>query len=63
MYDSWEIKCDRHNFLSLWTVFYPVFWPRESKFQKNEKELEDIIILQMCTVNETIWCMIPEIIA
>ena len=41
MHGSWNKECNRQNFLSLWTVFYavfyPLYWPRKSKFWKNEK--------------------------
>ena len=39
MYGSWYIKCNRQNFLLLWTVFCP-FTPlttKKSKFWKTEK--------------------------
>ena len=39
MYGSWDMECDRQNFLSLWTVFalLPPYGPKKSKFWKNEK--------------------------
>ena len=39
MYGSWDIKCNRHNFLSFWTVFCP-FTPlttQNIKILKDEK--------------------------
>ena len=58
MYDFWDVEHDRQNFLSFWTVFCPLDYgpngPRKSKFWKNEKKVpEDIIILQMCTINDS----------
>ena len=37
--------------------FYPPYGPRKSKFWKNKKTFEDIVILQMFTINEScdIW--------
>ena len=62
MYDSWDMECDRQNFLSLWTVFC-LFIPlttQKSKFGKNEKKPGDIIILQMCATNDNhdVWFQI-----
>ena len=40
MYCSWDMKCDRQNFLSFWTVFL-LFYPwttRKIKIKKNEKK-------------------------
>ena len=49
MYRSWDMECDRHNFLSFWTVFwsFTLLWTQKIKlFKKMEKTPEDIIILQ-----------------
>ena len=46
MYGSWDMECDRHNFLSLWTVFCPMD-PENQNFEKMKETLEDIIILQI----------------
>ena len=54
MYGSWDMERDRQNFLSFWAICCP-FTPlttKKSKFWKNEKKLEDIIILHLCTKNE-----------
>ena len=54
MYGSWDMECDRQNFLSFWTVFCP-FTPltmRKSKFWKMKKPPGDIIILHICTIND-----------
>ena len=48
MYGSWDMKCNRQNFLS----FYPSMDPENQNFGKMKKTPEDIIILQMCTTNE-----------
>ena len=55
MYGSCDMECDKQNFLSLWTVFCPFFLPMDPENQNFEKmkRLEDIIISQMFTINET----------
>ena len=55
MYGSWDMKHDRQNFLSFWTVFLPFYLPNNLKnqnFEKLKKPPEDIIILHMCTIND-----------
>ena len=55
-YGSWDMECDRQNFLSLWTVFCPFTPPMDQEnqhFEKMKKTLEDIIILQMFTINNS----------
>ena len=39
LYCSWDMECNRQNFLSFWTAFCPFtsYKPRKSKFWKNEK--------------------------
>ena len=51
MYDLWNVKCDRQNFLSLWAIFCP-FTPltmQKIKIKKKKKTSGDIIILHKCT--------------
>ena len=50
MYGSRDMKHDRQNFLSFWTVFCPVtpWQPKKSKFWKTPG---NIIILHKCTKN------------
>ena len=54
MYGSWDMKCDRWNFLSFWTVFC-TFTPLTTKkikiFKNWKKTPGDIIILHKCTKN------------
>ena len=45
MYGSWDIKCDRHNFLPLWAIFCP-FTPLTT-----QKKIPGDIILHMGTIN------------
>ena len=62
IYGSWDMKHDRHNFLSFWTVFCPFtpLWTQKIKiFKKLEKIPEDVIISQRYTT--VIWCMVPKI--
>ena len=64
MYGSWDMECNRHNFLSFWTVFCP-FTPLTTQknkiLTKMEKPPRDIIILHKCTINGNQWCIVPEI--
>ena len=59
MYGPWDMEHDRQNFLSLWTAFcllHPCPPPNTQKIKilkKMKKTPEDIIILQMCTVNDS----------
>ena len=52
MYGSWDMERDRHNFMSFWTVVCPMD-PQNQNFEKIWKASEYIIILQMCTRNDT----------
>ena len=52
MYGSWNIKHDRQDFLSFWTVFCPFTSLTTWKIKILQKMKEtDIIILHMCTIN------------
>ena len=54
MYGSWDMKCDRQNFLSFWTIFCPftTLTTRKIKILKNwKKKPGDTIILHMCIIN------------
>ena len=62
MHGSWDMERDRQILLLFWTVICPLtpppphppsYGPRKSKFWKNKKAPEDIIILQMCTMNSS----------
>ena len=51
MYASWDMECDRRNFLSFWAIFCP-FTPQTNQKMKNKKMKKtpgDIIFLHMCT--------------
>ena len=54
MYGSWDMKCDRQNFLSFWTIFLP-FTPLTTQKikikKKNEKNAWRYHHLFMCTKN------------
>ena len=56
-YDAWFlIHGAQQNFLSLWTVFCPFtpLWTQKIKtLKKFLKTPEDIILLQMCTINDS----------
>ena len=48
MYGFWDMKHDRQNFLSFWTIFCPFTLPKKPKtqnFEKLKKIPGDIIIL------------------
>ena len=60
MYGSWDTEWDRMNFLSFWVIFCPFNTPpphlpplQNQHFSKIKKTPEDIIILQMCTINDS----------
>ena len=61
LYGSWDMECDRQNFLSFWTGFFPPFYPcnnpKNHNFEKMKKTPRDIIILHMCTIidNHDVW--------
>ena len=50
--DIWSMT---DNFLSFRTVFYPFppLWTENQNFEKMKKRPEDIIILQVCTTNDS----------
>ena len=56
MYGFWNKESDRNNFLSFWNIFNPftLLWRYNIKISKNwkKKTTGDIIILQMCTIND-----------
>ena len=51
MCGSWDMERDRQNFLLFWTSFWPFTLLTTQKI-KIMKTAGDIIILQMCTINE-----------
>ena len=53
MYGSWNMVCDRQNFLSFQTIFSLLLpsQPEKSKFWKIYRMVRYIIILHMCTIN------------
>ena len=55
-YGSWDMECNRHNFLWFWRVLclLPLLWTQKMKILENIlKTPEDIIILQICTINDS----------
>ena len=64
MYGSWDMKHDRQNFLSFWTIFCP-FTPLTTwkiKILKNWKNHLEILSFYTGISKITIiWCMIPDI--
>ena len=55
MYGSWDMECDRHNFLSFWAsfcCFTPLTTWKIKMLKKWKKAPGDIIILHFCTTNE-----------
>ena len=56
MYDSWDMESNKQNFLSFWTIFWPFtpLWTQKIKIlEKWKKTPEDIIILQICPINDS----------
>ena len=50
MYASWDMECNRHNFLSFWAIFYPftpLFIPK-IKFGKKVKKPLEILSFYTC---------------
>ena len=59
MYGSWDIERDGHNVLSFWTIFRPFTTPTTQKIKilkKGKKNPGFAIILQICTINDRIFC-------
>ena len=54
IYGSWDTECDRQFFVILdcFLPFYPLMDPENQIFEKIKKIPENIIILQMCNINE-----------
>ena len=49
------MECDRQNFFVIMDCFLPFYHPMDPEnqnFEKMKKTLEDIIILQMFTIND-----------
>ena len=71
MCGSWNMKCDRHNFLSFWAIFCP-FTPlttQKIKILKKWKKLEISTfyksvskIMIICYTVPEIWCMMDVIV-
>ena len=55
MYSSWDTEWDRQNFLSSWAIFWPLSLLTTWKIKILEKWTtpEDIIILQVHTINDS----------
>ena len=51
MFGSWDMKRDRQNFLSFWTVFCPFTPLANRKIKKKKKHPWDIIILPQSNKN------------
>ena len=55
MHGSWDMERDRHNFLSLWTIFCPFTHLSTEKIKiiKRWKEFMEILSFYVCSINET----------
>ena len=64
MYGSWDMECNRQNFLSFWIVFCP-FIPLTTwkiKILKKWKNCQEILSFYTCIPQmKIIWCMVPVI--
>ena len=66
MYGSWDMKRDRQNFLSFWTICCPFtsLTTQKIKILKNWKKQQEILSFYTCVPKITItWCMVPEILS
>ena len=61
MYGSLDIESNRQNFLSFWTIFCLTLTTQKTKFKKMKKIPRNIIILQMCTINDNHMMYVPKI--
>ena len=51
IYGSWEMECDRQNFLSFWTIFCPLtssLWTQKTKILKKWKKHMKILSFYKC---------------
>ena len=55
MYGSWDMEWDTDFFVILdhFLAFYPPMDTENQNFEKMKKTPDDIIILQMCTINDS----------
>ena len=63
IHSSWDMKRDRQNFLSFWTVFLPFHPPDNPKnqnFEKMKNNLEILSFYTCVTQMKIIRCMVPE---
>ena len=63
IYGSWNIRCNRHKYLSFWTIFCPSspLTTQKIKTLKLKKKME-ILSFYTCVPQITvIWCVVPEI--
>ena len=61
---SWDIKCKRQSFLSLWAIFFPLtlLTTEKIKFFEKLKNPLKILSFHVCVPQmKTIWCMVLEI--
>ena len=64
MYGSWDMECNRQNFLSFWTVFCPFILLKTWKIKilKKWKNCQEILSFYTCIPQmKIIWCMVPVI--
>ena len=63
MYASWIWSVTDSFFVILghFLHFYPTKNLQNQNFEKMKKMPTDVMILHMCTINDIISCMVPEI--
>ena len=64
IYSSWNIRCNRQKYLSLWAVFFPFQPPDNAKspnFKIKIKHLEILSFYTFAPEMTVIWWMVPEI--
>ena len=63
MYASWEMECDRHNFLSFWAIFFPftLLTTLKTKIWKKYKKYQEKLSFHKCVpLMKIIRCMVPD---
>ena len=52
MYASWDMKCDKHDFLQFWSIFCHTDRKNENLEKNVKTKPGDIILLHICSINE-----------
>ena len=52
MYASWDMKCDKHDFLQFWSIFCHTDHKNENLEKNVKTKSGDIVLSHMCSINE-----------